>query len=158
MTECPSHGPDMPLKHISEYLDNMKISNRELWTAGLLYGDPTAMGARDPGPRVKRDNPEQRILQAIMQALQYHPNVAWRARVNSGAYKTPDGRFIRFGFPGCPDILGQMKDGRILMIEVKSDSGSLTQEQRAMLDTVKTHKGCAGMARSVADALRIVES
>lgn len=137
-----------------------KISNRELWSAGLVWGgDPTKLGAHDPGVKRKQSAPErENVLNPVMEILKHHPKVAWRVRINSGAYKTPDGRFIRFGFPGCPDILGQMCDGRILMIECKSESGQLTAEQKAVLANVIKHGGCAGMARCVADAIRIVES
>ena len=33
--------------------------------------------------------------------------------MNSGAAKVGN-RFIRFGITGCPDVLGQMRDGRLL--------------------------------------------
>lgn len=138
----------------------MKISNRENWTAiaNGWNGDPTRVGLRDPGPVRRNQHPEQNVLNAVMAALRLHPKVAWVARVNSGAYKTPDGRFIRFGFPGCPDILGQMKDGRILMIECKSEVGRATEEQQAVITRVIANNGVAGVVRSVEDALRIIES
>lgn len=134
-----------------------KISNRELFNAGRLYGDPTLIGARDPGPKRTNAKPEQGILNAVLAMLRTHPKVAWAARINSGAYKTPDGRFIRFGFVGCPDILGQMRDGRILMIETKAPGKHPTEDQQAMLDKATKHNGLAGVARSVDDALAIVE-
>lgn len=135
----------------------MKVTNRELWTAGLAWGgDPTLMGAHDPGAKRVNKKPEQGILNAVMQTLRLHQRVAWVARVNSGAYKTPDGRFIRFGFPGCPDILGQMKDGRILMIECKSEDGRVTDEQAYIIKRIRENNGIAGIARSVDDALALV--
>jgi hypothetical protein len=78
--------------------------------------------------------------------------------MNSGAYKMPDGRYVRFGFPGCPDILGQMRDGRLLAIEVKAARGRLTDEQEFMLGKIRANNGVSGVARSIADALAIVES
>lgn len=141
----------------------MKLTNRELWNAGALYGDPTKLGARDPGLRRHNAKPEQGVLNAVLAMLRLHPAVAWAARINSGAYKTPDGRFIRFGFPGCPDIVGQMKPahsggaGAFLAIECKSDAGRATDEQAAFIDKVKQFGGKAGIARSVDDALAILE-
>ena len=38
--------------------------------------------------------------------------------MNSGA-DCMRGRFVRFGFRGCPNVLGQLKDGRLLGVEVK---------------------------------------
>lgn len=134
----------------------MKVTNRELWNACSLWGDPAKAGAKDPGPQRARGKPEQGVLNSVLSLLRVHRKVAWAQRMNSGAYKTPDGRFIRFGFPGCPDIIGQMRDGRILMIECKSDDGRVTEDQRAVLAKVRQHGGCAGVARNVDDALAIV--
>jgi hypothetical protein len=133
-----------------------KLTNRQLWNAGQLYGDPALMGAHPPGPKRTNAKPEAQVLNAVLLLLKTHPKVAWAARVNSGAYKTPDGRFIRFGFVGCPDILGQMKDGRLLAIETKAPGKHATDDQRAMLDKVTANNGRAGVARCVEDALRIV--
>jgi hypothetical protein len=101
---------------------------------------------------------EQGVLNAVMKTLRYHPKVVWFARINSGAYKTPDGRFVRFGFPGCPDLLGQLTDGRILMIECKAEKGRLTDEQEFMLAKCRANHGVAGVARSIEDALSILGS
>jgi hypothetical protein len=135
----------------------VKVTNRELWTSGLLYGDPAKLGAHDPGPRKAYKQPEQAILNAVLTRLRAHPLVAWVVRINTGAYKTPDGRFIRFGFPGCPDLIGMMKTGAFLAIEIKSAAGQVTAEQRAVIDKVREHGGVAGVARSQAEAVRIVE-
>jgi VRR-NUC domain len=77
--------------------------------------------------------------------------------MNVGAYKMPDGRFIRFGFPGCPDVLGQMRDGRLLAIEVKAAKGHLSDAQEFVLAKVRANNGVSGVARSIEDALAIVE-
>lgn len=134
-----------------------RLTNRQLWAAASLYGDPTLAGAKEPGPRRHNAKPEQGVLNAVMQALRLHPKVAWIARMNSGAYKTPDGRFIRFGFPGCPDIIGQMKDGRIIMIECKADGGRVTEDQAFMVERCTQNNGVSGIARSIEDAIAIVE-
>jgi hypothetical protein len=97
------------------------------------------------------------VLNAVIKVLRLHPEVSWVARMNSGAYRMPDGRYVRFGFPGCPDILGQMCDGRLLAIEVKSSKGRLTDEQEFMLAKVRANNGVSGVARSIAEAVAIVE-
>lgn len=112
------------------------------------------------GPaRAKRTNakPEQGVLNAVMMLCRTHPAVAWAARVNSGAYKTPDGRFIRFGFVGCSDIIGQMKDGGFLALECKSDRGAATEDQQAFIDRVRANGGCSGLVRSVDDAIATIK-
>jgi hypothetical protein len=139
-----------------------RITNRELWAAGLLYGDPTKLGANEPLRRLRNAHPEQGVLNAVMQFLRTHPRVWWCARINTGAFKTPDGRFVRFGFVGCADIIGQLKakpgekTGAFLAIECKSDAGQLTDDQRVFLEKVGKY-GAAGVARSIEDARAIVE-
>jgi hypothetical protein len=92
-------------------------------------GEPT------PEPATPRKNrrPEAAALAEVLQTLRHHSAVAWAERQNSGAYK--DGaRFIRYGWPGCSDILGQLKDGRFLAVEVKAPGGKLRPEQALFLE------------------------
>ena len=63
-------------------------------------------------------------------------------------------RFVRFGWLGCPDVLGQLKDGRLLGVEVKSPTGKLRPEQAVFLDRVRAAGGVAFMARDCRDVLR----
>ena len=39
-----------------------------------------------------------------------------------------EGRFVRFGFKGCPDVLGQLRDGRLLGVAVKAKVKSKAEE------------------------------
>ena len=104
---------------------------------------------------------EHQVQTAILRYLEVSPRVAWARRMNTGAIKIPAAngrdRFLRFGFPGCPDILGQMTDGRLLAIEVKSPSGRATEAQAAFLALVATHGGVAILARSLDDLTAILE-
>jgi hypothetical protein len=82
--------------------------------------------------------------------------VAWAKRMNTGAAKLK-GFFVRFGFVGCSDILGQLKDGRLLAIECKAADGKLSPEQRDFLDQVRRNRGVAGTARSIQDVDTLLE-
>lgn len=54
--------------------------------------------------------------------------------------------------------LSAIKDGRISFIEVKNEVGRPTEEQLNFIKQMQTRYGCrAGIARSVEDALSIVE-
>ena len=104
--------------------------------------------------------PEADVLSAVLKALSLHPAVAWVRRINTGAFEVGTGparRFVRFGFPGCSDVLGQMKDGRLLAVECKSAVGKLSPEQQRFIEVVRENGGVAGMARSVDDALLIIK-
>ena len=69
-------------------------------------------GLEQQTPRTN-DRPEAAALVEVLKALNTHPTVAWCERMNSGAARI-GARFVRFGFKGCPDVLGQLKDGRLL--------------------------------------------
>ena len=73
--------------------------------------------------------------------------------MNSGAAKV-GGRFIRFGWPGCPDVLGQLNDGRLLGVEVKAQAGRLRPAQAVFLERIRCAGGVAFVARDLRDVLR----
>ena len=104
--------------------------------------------------RPKRNSrPEAAALVEVLKALRVHPLVAWAERMNSGAAKVGD-RFIRFGFRGCPDVLGQLKDGRLMGVEVKAKAGRLRPEQALFLERIRCAGGVAFVARDCRDVLR----
>lgn len=111
-------------------------------------------GAPPPPARAKNDRPEAAALIEVLRALRNHPAVAWAHRQNSGAYLTPGGAFVRFGWRGCSDIIGQLCDGRLLAVEVKSPAGRLRPEQQQFIDLVNQAGGVAFVARNCADVRR----
>ena len=60
---------------------------------------------------------------------------------------------MRFGWPGCPDVLGQLKDGRLMGCEVKGPTDKLRLEQALFLDRSRAAGGVAFMARDCCDVL-----
>ena len=95
---------------------------------------------------------EAEILASVLKALKLYPNVFFFTRMNSGAYAVGEGkarRYVRFGFPGCPDIIGMMRGGRMLCIEVKSPTGKLSAVQERFLIRIRQNGGVAFVARSV---------
>ena len=96
---------------------------------------------------------EAAALVEVLQALRTHPAVAWCERMNSGAARM-GARFVRFGWPGCPDVLGQLKDGRLLGVEVKGPAGKLRPAQSLFLERIRCAGGVAFMARDCRDVLR----
>ena len=104
---------------------------------------------------------EHQVQAAILRYLEVSPRVAWAERMNTGAIKIPAAngrdRFVRFGFPGCSDVIGMLKDGRLLAIEVKSKTGRVTDEQQKFLNLVAENKGVSLIARSVDDVMSVIE-
>ncbi len=79
-------------------------------------------------------------------------------RNNVGMATTNTGSVIRFGLAiGSPDLIGWTKLGRFLAVEVKTSSGRLTKHQRQFLDAIIAAGGIAGVARSVGDAVEIIQ-
>ena len=114
--------------------------------------DTDLLGDEIQTPRTN-SRPEAAALVEVLKALRTHPAVAWCERMNTGA-ATVEGRFIRFGFKGCPDVLGQLKDGRLLGVEVKAQAGRLRPEQALFLERIRCAGGMAFVARDLRDVLR----
>jgi hypothetical protein len=82
-------------------------------------------------------------------------------RNNVGAYKTKEGHFIRYGVGGVggSDLIGWTKDGIFVAIETKRTKKSRSKtsdDQINFIKQVKLSGGRAGVARSAADALKII--
>ena len=108
-----------------------------------------------PEQATKRTNerPEAAALAEVLKALKAHSLVAWAERQNSGAVRS-GGRFIRFGWVGCADVLGQLKDGRFLGVEVKAAKGRASPEQVAFLERINAAGGVRFIAHSLRDVVR----
>lgn len=101
---------------------------------------------------------EKDIQTDIMNMLWTHPRVAHCWVTTTGTMKSSRGKFYKIGYPGISDIIGQMKgSGKLLAIEVKTDIGKLSDEQAEFLDIVTKAGGVAGVARSVPEAIEILE-
>lgn len=111
-----------------------------------LFGQELTLSRRN-------NRPESAALVEVLKALKTHPAVVWCERMNSGAAKIGN-RFIRFGFTGCPDVLGQLRDGRILGVEVKAPKGKLRPEQAVFLERIRGAGGVAFVARDLRDVMR----
>lgn len=103
------------------------------------------------------DRPEAAALAKVLKALSAHSAVAWCERMNSGAVRIGK-RFVRFGWKGCPDVLGQLKDGRLLGVEVKAPKGKLRPEQAVFLNRIRCAGGVAFMARDCRDVMRELDN
>lgn len=110
-------------------------------------------------------NPETALQNEIRLACSRGPTRLYRCQ--TGAFPLADGRQVRAGFRGAPDLWGWTTENydtggvnvdiaRFVCIEVKTGRGKLTAEQFAFLKFVHAAGGYAGVARSVEDARRII--
>jgi len=115
---------------------------------------------RRPVLKLKPSVPlEAEIQPDVRKALEAHPRVGWIARINSAAGRLlyPDGsasRWMRFGFIGCSDYIGQLICGRFLAVEIKRPGKGPTDDQGAFLDNVRKYGGVAFVARNAGDVFR----
>lgn len=119
-------------------------------------------------PSVRTLAYERETQAAVLDFLRLHPSVAWVHRFNTGSgylinarlyrelvargyLREQDARYMQFGFPGCPDVLGMLRGGRFLAVEVKRAGEHPTDEQQAALDGINGGGGLGFVARSVED-------
>lgn len=83
------------------------------------------------------------------------PAILWR---NSSGQFCANGRTVHYGLcVGSADLIGiRRSDGRFIAIEVKTTSGRVSQEQHQFIELVRANGGLAGVARSVEEAMEIV--
>ena len=103
--------------------------------------------------RRTNNRPEAAALAEVLRVLRHHPAVAWVERQNSGVARM-GGRFVRFGWPGCSDLIGMLQDGRLLAVECKAPAGKVRAEQAEFLALVRRFGGVAFVARDCRDVLR----
>lgn len=79
-------------------------------------------------------------------------------RINTGKVKLYDGRWFDTGVPkGFSDLVA-VKDGRVYFIEVKTETGKASPEQKHFLATMRDRYGCAaGIVRSADEAVKLCE-
>lgn len=142
-----AHQPELPAPPMGGGRNGKR--ERESVTADLF-------GLEQAPPRIL-DRKEAAALLEVLQALRAHPAVAWCERMNSGALRI-GGRLVRFGWPGCPDVLGQLKDGRLMGCEVKGPTGRLRPAQVVFLERIRAAGGVAFMARDCRDVLRELQA
>ena len=61
------------------------------------------------------------------------------------------GRYQSYGFPGSPDILGIMPDGRYLGIEVKTGSAIQNKNQIKFMKKINENNGIYLIVRRIED-------
>jgi hypothetical protein len=151
------------------YREIVATNQKSMDNLAALWGKPRQVLDMPPEPKKRApakpsgEPTESQILKAIMSLLKRHPKVAQVWRQNSGTFqeRNRDGsvRYIRANTQrGMSDIMGILKDGRTLAIEVKSRTGRMRPGQEEFLATIRQAGGVAGVCRSVEDAQKLLEA
>lgn len=99
-------------------------------------------------------NPETVLLQVMRLELAKIPGVIlYRNNIGHDSRTHVD-----YGIqnPGGSDLIGLCHGGRFVAIEVKTMTGVVSQAQRQFISIVRKNGGLAGVARSVQDAIDII--
>lgn len=99
---------------------------------------------------------ESAILKSILRFAKIHPVVRWCERMNTGMMKKGP-HYVRFGFKGLSDVIGQVRGGGFLAIEVKDATGKVSAEQKEFLDMVNKSGGIGLVARSLEDVRLVLD-
>ncbi len=103
----------------------------------------------------------------IIAYLQRHPGVAFLIRINSGGRRVHGRRWLWFYTlysrgaetkpgTGVPDIIGMLRDGRFLAIDVKRPGEKATEDQERFLAMVAKAGGVSGTAESWIDVEKLL--
>lgn len=142
--------------------DNQRALDYYALMTGEARIDLKVPAKRQQAPRKPSGNPtEAQIQKAVLAFLQRHPKVEMAWRVNSGTFveQNRDGslRYIRANTQrGMADIMGVLRDGRTIALEVKSLTGKVQPHQQEFLDRIRGAGGVAGVVRSVEDAVALL--
>jgi len=93
---------------------------------------------------------ETKIVADTLRVLQLHGVFCWRN--NSGVARI-DGRWVRFGAPGSPDIIGVLPGGRFLGVEVKTLVGKESDRQREFRERIESSGGVALVVHNTGEML-----
>jgi hypothetical protein len=77
-------------------------------------------------------------------------------RQNTGFFKTSDNRTVKCGITGLSDLLFIGRNGNVHFIEVKTTKGRATPEQLNFIQLMNSMGIKSGIARSVEEALEII--
>lgn len=106
--------------------------------------------------------PEREIQHEIRLKIGALPDVVlWRNETGAAKHIGPRGRaqHVRYGLcVGSADLIGVGPGGRFLALEVKTTTGTVTEEQRMFLELVRSKGGIAAVVRSVDEALAVIEA
>lgn len=102
--------------------------------------------------KIKRT--ESMIQRAILDYLETVDNIYF-FRAGSGAFQTAQGRYVKTGRPGVPDIVACI-NGKFIGLEVKTETGSQSKAQKEAEINIAKSGGKYFIVRSVQDVKNII--
>ena len=103
---------------------------------------------------------ESTIQRQIINLLKFYTDlVPVLFRINAGAIQTKQDRYIKLAPKGVSDIVGMLKDGTFLAIEVKTPKrrNRVTPEQADFIDNVNNNGGLGFVCTDPEEALETIK-
>lgn len=104
---------------------------------------------------------ETQLVRSVLDALAARGVWSWRENSGLTVFGSVGGasrRVVRGAPKGTPDILGVLPGGQLFGIECKTAKGRQNPNQKAWEQKAAKHSVRYGVARSVSDALRLVDA
>lgn len=102
---------------------------------------------------------ESTIQKQTITLLKFYPDIVPVVfRVNAGAVRTEQKRYIKLAPKGVSDIIGMLKDGSFLAIEIKTPKrrNRVTTEQADFIDKVNNNGGLGFVSTDPEEALETI--
>lgn len=116
----------------------------------MLKLDGTESKPRSQNRRKAHDD----LIQKILVAVSSQGALAWENKTGEGHFR---GGWIRFGLQGSSDIIGCTANGKFMAIEVKTGTARQEEKQSAFEAAVIRRGGHYGIARSVEEAVALIQ-
>ena len=115
---------------------------------------PDGAESKVKSPAHNRRKEHDALIQKILCALSAEGILAWENKTGEGHFR---GAWIRFGLVGSADLIGCTAQGKFLAIEVKTGTGRQEPMQSRFAKAVIDRGGHYGIARSVDEAVALVQ-
>jgi hypothetical protein len=166
-------GNHMTPERLAEIQARIKAQSPKVTTVGHMQTDEQRVYSAQQSELAKRRNtglkrshkravdelPEAAVLRDCSRVLEQHPRVSRWWRVNTGAMKMDNGRYVKFSFVGASDLMFILHgSGRFGACECKATGKKPTEEQQAFLDNVTAAGGFAICVDHPADLLNALNA
>lgn len=99
--------------------------------------------------------PEGKIQREVMLTISEYGGVP--LRLQSGNFYTKQGDPVKIGVPGLPDVLALMPDGTPVFMEIKTEHGTVREDQKQFMSILHGMGYKAYVVRSRKGAMEILE-
>lgn len=99
----------------------------------------------------------QELLDQVLLALGKRPDVRLWKNATGVARSLDSERVVSFGLKGSSDLIGILKTGKFLAVEIKTGKAVQTEQQKNFQAMIERFGGLYILARSVQDALDQLE-